>query len=77
MPVSLVAERLVPLIEEGRVATCAMLDAEALRSARCPEEYERLRADRRLAYEYVPTEDEHWSAAFDFSHRWVAPPGSL
>jgi predicted nucleic acid-binding protein len=46
------------------VATCATLDAEALYSARSPDEYERLWADRREAYEYVPTDDEHWQRAF-------------
>jgi predicted nucleic acid-binding protein len=46
------------------VATCATLDAEALYSARNPGEYEQLRADRRSAYEYLPTDDEHWQAAF-------------
>ncbi len=37
--------------------------AEALYSARNPVEYEQLWADRRVAYEYLPTEDEHWQAA--------------
>ncbi len=60
-----VAERLSPLIEAGLVATTAQLDAEALYSARSPSEYEQLRADRRLAYEYLPTDDEHWQAALD------------
>jgi len=58
-----VAARLAPLIEAGLVATTAQLDAEALYSARNPAEYEQLWADRRLAYEYLPTEDEHWQAA--------------
>ena len=58
-----VAARLAPLIEAGLVATTAALDAEALYSARNPVEYEQLWADRRVAYEYLPTEDEHWQAA--------------
>jgi predicted nucleic acid-binding protein len=61
----LVRERLTPLIAGGVVATCATLDAEALYSARNPEEYEEVRADRRAAYEYLATEDEHWRQAFD------------
>lgn len=65
MHVPLVAARISPLIEAGVVATCAVLDAEALYSARSPAEYEQVRADRRVAYEYVPTHDEHWSRAFD------------
>jgi hypothetical protein len=40
------------------VATTASLDAEALYSARGPAEYEQLWADRRNAYEYLPTNDE-------------------
>ncbi len=62
---AVVAARLAPLIEAGVVATCAKLDAEALYSARSPAEYERIRTDRRLGYEYLATEDLHWQAAFD------------
>ncbi|MUL79015.1 PIN domain-containing protein [Mycolicibacterium sp. CBMA 226] len=58
-----VASRLAPLVEAGLVATAAQLDAEALYSARNPAEYEQLWSDRRLAYEYLPTADEHWHAA--------------
>ena len=65
MRLAVVAERLEPLITGGLVATCATLDVEALYSARSPAEYERLRADRRKAYEYLPTADEHWQGAFD------------
>lgn len=61
---SVVAARLSPLIEAGVVATCASLDAESLYSARSAAEYEQIRADRRDAYEYLPTEDRHWQAAF-------------
>lgn len=64
MPRRVVADRLAPLIQAGVVATCATLDAEALFSARNPAEYEEVRADRRTAYEYVLTEDEHWQRAF-------------
>src|SRR5450755_4744271 len=60
-----VAAQLVPLIEAAVVATCATLDAEALYSARSPAGYEQLRADRRAAYEYLPTNDVHWQRAFD------------
>lgn len=58
-----VAERLAPLIQGGVVATTAVLDAEALYSARGADEYEELWNDRHLAYEYLPTNDEHWQAA--------------
>lgn len=58
-----VSARLAPLIESGLVATTASLDAEALYSARNPIEYEQLWADRRVAYEYLATNDEHWQTA--------------
>lgn len=61
---AVVAQRLGPLIEAGLIATTATLDAEALYSARNPAEYEQLWTDRRMAYEYLPTEDEHWQRAF-------------
>ena len=60
-----VADRLEPLITGGLVATCAGLDAEALYSTRSPAEYEQVRADRRAAYEYLPTDDGHWQRAFE------------
>lgn len=63
MPNLQVAARLTPLIEAGLVATTASLDAEALYRARNPVEYEQLWADRRVAYEYVPTGDDDWQAA--------------
>ncbi len=80
-----VAARLAPLIEAGLVATTAALDAEALYSARSPVEYEQLWADRRVAYEYLPTEDEHWQAALQAQrelarqgrHRAVGMPDLL
>jgi predicted nucleic acid-binding protein len=119
-----VARVLAVLIEGGVVATCAVLDAEALFAARTSREFEQIRADRRLAYEYLPTNDDHWQRALDaqgalarsgrhravgiadlltavlaaehhltvvhydadfdiaeevigFTHRWVAPRGSL
>ena len=80
-----VAERLAPLVEAGLVATTAALDAEALYSARSPVEYEQLWADRRVAYEYLPTEDEHWQAALQAQrelarqgrHRAVGMPDLL
>jgi predicted nucleic acid-binding protein len=65
MRLTAVADRLEPLIIGGLVATCATLDAEALYSARSPAEYEQVRADRREAYEYLPTDDDHWQRAFD------------
>ncbi|MGV1006951.1 MAG: PIN domain-containing protein [Candidatus Nanopelagicales bacterium] len=58
-----VAARLEPLIEAGLVATSASLDAEAFYSTRSPKEYEQRWESRRIAYEYLATQDEHWQAA--------------
>jgi predicted nucleic acid-binding protein len=69
-----VADRLEPLITGGLVATCAGLDAEALYSTRSPVEYEQVRADRREAYEYLPTDDGHWQRVFD-AQRLMARTG--
>jgi len=85
MPMPHVAARLAPLIESGLVATTAVLNAEALYSARNPVEYEQLWEDRRVAYEYLPTNDEHWQAALDAQrvlarqgrHRTVGMPDLL
>jgi predicted nucleic acid-binding protein len=54
-----------PIIESGVVATTAVLDYEAFYSARSPGEFGRLRDRRRSAYEYLPTNDEHWQAALE------------
>lgn len=80
-----VAQELSPLIEHGLVATCATLDAEALYSAQTPIEYEQIKTRRRDAYEYLPTDDEHWQRAFTIQrelartgrHRSVGIPDLL
>lgn len=58
-----VSARLVPLIEAGLVATCALVDLEVLYSTRGFKEYERIRTDRALAYERLPMPDEVWDQA--------------
>lgn len=58
-----VAQRVAPLITAGLVGTCPPLDFEALFSARNPQDYEQIRADRQSAYEYLPVLDEHWQQA--------------
>jgi predicted nucleic acid-binding protein len=65
MRLTVVAERLEPLITGGLVATCAGLNAQALYSARSPGECEQVRADGREAYEYLPTDDRRWQHAFE------------
>ena len=65
MPHPSVAAVLSPIIELGLVATCAPLDFEALYSARTSDDYEAIRRDRSLAYEYLPTDDVDWRRAFE------------
>lgn len=74
MPYPAVSQRIAPLIEAGLVATTAALDAEALYSARTPAEYEQRWATRRGAYEYLPTDDDHWRTALG-AHRELARVG--
>lgn len=64
-----VAWRVVPLIAAGLVATCSVLDAEALYSTRDPDGYERVRRDRRDAYEFLPADQETWDRALDVQRR--------
>jgi predicted nucleic acid-binding protein len=52
-------------VDAGLAATSAPLDSEALYSARSPADYEEIRRRRRYAYEYLPTDDEHWQRALD------------
>src|SRR5207247_4335091 len=53
MPVAAVAARLRPLIEDGAIATCALVDLEVLYSARNAADYDAVRADRE-AFDDVP-----------------------
>jgi predicted nucleic acid-binding protein len=65
-----VVNRLIgPMVEAGVVATTAALDYEAFYSVRSPAEFARVRARRKLAYEYLPTNDEHWQTALDAQFR--------
>jgi hypothetical protein len=75
MRLTAVADRLEPLVTGGLVATCAGRDAEALYSTRSPAEYEQVRADRREAYEYLPTDDGHRRRHSMHSRSWLARGG--
>lgn len=66
------AERAVPLIESGLVATCSVLDAEALYGTRSPEDYERVRQDRREVYEFSPINQEVWDRALEIQRALAA-----
>jgi predicted nucleic acid-binding protein len=67
-----VAVRVVPLIGAGLVATCSVLDAEALYTTRSPAEYEEVRRDRRSAYEFLVTDQEAWDRALDVQRQLAA-----
>jgi predicted nucleic acid-binding protein len=54
-----------PLIEAGLVATCGVVEFELGWATRTSAEFDRLRADRNLGYEWLPTLDEDWQRALD------------
>lgn len=58
-----VTEVLQPLIQSGRVATCAPLDFEDLYRAQSLTAYEQTKWIRQTRYEYLPTDDEQWQRA--------------
>ncbi len=60
-----VAKVLSPLMEAGLVATCAMIEFEVLWSTRSPAEFDEIREDRALGYEWLPIEDSEWRRALD------------
>jgi predicted nucleic acid-binding protein len=60
-----VEEALGPLIEAGLVATCGVVEFELRWAARTSAELDRVRADRDLGYEWLPTLDEDWRRALD------------
>lgn len=64
-----VAERVAPLIGAGLVATCSVLDAEALYATRSATGYEEVRRDRRDAYEFLVTDQEAWGRALEVQRR--------
>lgn len=60
-----VADVLGPLIEAGLVATCGVIELELGWATRTSAEFDQLRADRDLGYEWLPTLDEDWRRALD------------
>ena len=49
---------LAPLIEHGLIATCGITELEVMFSARGKADYQQIAADRRHAYEWLPTDDD-------------------
>lgn len=62
---STIAAVIDPLIDLGRVATCPVLDFEALFSARSPSEYIAISELRSRVFEYLPINDGEWSRALE------------
>jgi predicted nucleic acid-binding protein len=56
---------LAPLIEAGLVATCAVIEFEVLWSTRSADEYQIVRNDRAIGYEWLATGDIDWRRALD------------
>jgi predicted nucleic acid-binding protein len=62
-----VAERVLPLLEEGIIATCAVIDLEVLYSARSLADYQEVRAERR-SLPAAPITPEVMETAIDLQH---------
>jgi predicted nucleic acid-binding protein len=60
-----VAAVLAPLIEAGLVATCGVIEFELGWATRSSAEFDQLRADRDLGYEWLATHDEDWRRALE------------
>ena len=65
MPHPRVQARLVPILEAGEAATCAMIDLEVLYSTRNAREHSRTRRRRALAYRYVELTEAMFQRAID------------
>lgn len=65
MPDPRVQARLVPILEAGEAATCAMIDLEVLYSTRNAREHSRTRRRRALAYRYVELTEAMFQRAID------------
>lgn len=65
MPDPRVQARLVPILETGEAATCAMIDLEVLYSTRNAREHGRTRRRRALAYRYVELTEAMFQRAID------------
>jgi predicted nucleic acid-binding protein len=66
-PVPAIRARLGPLLEEGYVATCAVIDLEVLFSARKLKDYEEV-LDERRALDSAPITPEVMSEAIGLQH---------
>lgn len=62
-----VERRLRPLMEDGLIATCAIIDLEVLYSARSLSDYEAVQAERR-AFDDVPLTPDVMARALAIQH---------
>src|ERR1700733_14546097 len=60
-----VAAVLSPLIESGVVATCGVIEFELGWATRTSAEFDQVRADRDVGYEWLATDDDDWRRALD------------
>ncbi len=66
-PVPAVNERLRPLLEDGDIATCAIVDLEVLYSSRNLGDYEEI-LDERRSLDAAPITPEVMAAAVELQH---------
>jgi hypothetical protein len=67
-----VSTRLLPLIDAGLVATCAVIELELRYSARNHDELESISRQRGAGYEYLAMPDEVWDRALEVQHQLSA-----
>jgi predicted nucleic acid-binding protein len=60
-----VAAVLGPLIEAGVVATCGVIEFELGWATRSSADFDQVRADRGVGYEWLAIHDEDWRRALD------------
>jgi predicted nucleic acid-binding protein len=60
-----VAAALSPLIEAGLVATCGVIEFGLGWATRSSAEFDQVRADREMDYEWLATHGEDWHRALD------------
>jgi predicted nucleic acid-binding protein len=66
-PLRPVAQRLRPLMDDGLIATCAIVDLEVLYSARNLVDYEEILEERR-SFDAAPITPEVMETAIDLQH---------
>lgn len=60
--------RLAPMVEAGLIGTCGIIELEVRYSAQSHPDYEAIRHDRTLGYEWFAMPDEVWDRALEVQH---------